>query len=128
MGVFFNIVSLIFLIWASSLALVVFRGILISITNPDIYRYETAHTFWPTISNVQERDIVRLGIDRIFKLENYKAALESISFENNTYFNMVWNSIWFSFGATFMKLLSTVCFTNYITIFSLLHFLYECFT
>lgn len=110
LGVFFNIVSLIFLIWASSLALVVFRGILISITNPDIYRYETAHTFWPTISNVQERDIVRLGIDRIFKLENYKAALESISFENNTYFNMVWNSIWFSFGATFMKLLSTVCF------------------
>lgn len=99
-GIAFNICSLIAFLWALSLFLVILWGINISLTEGLSWALDP-NRFFP----------------EKWYFENYKKAFQTIAFDETNYFGMIFNSVWFAFGSTFMKLLSTVCFAYIIARF-----------
>lgn len=108
-GVLFNILSIIVLIWGLSLTYVFIWGFNVSCTNI-IERANNLERFFP----------------KNFTFENYVEIFHAFDKADMPYFNMVWNSIWFSLGTTLFRLLSTICFAYVIARynFKLRKFLY----
>lgn len=92
-GFAFNLLALITFLWAMSLLVVIIWGINISLTEGRAFDLDS-NRFFP---------------EKLY-FQNYVEAFRTIAFEDTDYFGMLLNSIWFSFGSTFMKLLATVCF------------------
>lgn len=92
-GLFFNIGAIIALVWSISIFVAIIWGFNISIMSVE-ETSENAHFF-----------------SRSFSFVNYINAFKTLKTEKGNYFNMLWNSIWFSTGATVMKLISTICFS-----------------
>lgn len=92
-GVAFNVLAAVAFLWAVSLLIVIVWGINISLTEGRAFDLDS-NRFFP----------------EKWYFGNYGKAFKTIAFEETDYFGMLINSVWFSFGATFMKLLATVCF------------------
>lgn len=100
-GVLFNILGLIPLVWGALFVFMILWGLGISVANEDWY-LDNASAFFP------------LKLD----FSNYAKALEKFTFESyvdgqlvtTNYFTLIWNSLWFSFGVTAMKMIATVFF------------------
>lgn len=92
-GVMFNLFAAIAFLWALSLFVVVIWGINISLTEGRAFDLDS-NRFFPAQ----------------WYFKNYATAFRTIAVEGTNYFGMIFNSVWFSFGATFMKLLATICF------------------
>ena len=93
LGVLFNIFAVIFFLGALSLFIVIVWGINVSLTQGRAFDLDP-NRFFP----------------EKYYFGNYVDAFRTISFQDSNYFDMLLNSVWFSAGATFMKLLATVCF------------------
>ncbi len=93
-GPLFNIGCVIVLLWALSFVFILLWGLNLSLMSENEIMNERAHYFTHT-----------------FTFSNYIEAFKSLNFNNTNYFGLLLNSIWFSVGATFMKLLSTVFFS-----------------
>lgn len=91
-GPFFNLGALIALVWSATIFFAIIWGFNLSIMSND-EMMKNAHFF----SQGQAWD-------------NYVKAFQSLKVGDENYFKMFWNSIWFSTGATVMKLISTVFF------------------
>lgn len=100
-GVLFNILGLIPLLWGALFVFMIVWGIGISLADENWY-LDNPTAFFP------------LKID----FSNYAEALEKFTFESyvngelvtTNYFTLIWNSLWFSFGMTATKMVSTVFF------------------
>ena len=93
-GPLFNIGCVIVLLWALSFVFILVWGLNLSLMSENEIMNERAHYFTHT-----------------FTFSNYVEAFKSLNFNNTNYFGLLLNSVWFSVGATFMKLVSTVFFS-----------------
>ncbi len=100
-GPLFNIGALIVLLWSASFVFVLLWGLNVSLMSENEMNTTNAHFF-----------------TRTFSFVNYINAFKTLNFNNTNYWGMLWNSIWFSTGATIMKLISTVFFAYVIARFS----------
>jgi len=91
--VFFHLVSALLIVWAFSLAAVVLWGLMISLTNGKEYELNPTQLF-----------------PSHFEWGNYWTAITTIEYNDTNYLQMIWNSVWLSFGITFCKLLATTLF------------------
>lgn len=101
-GVVVNLFGLIPLIWSVALVLVILWGINVALAEPNWY-LDNANTF----------------LTKKFTLGNFVEAIEKFKQQVSDaelgirmvgYWEMFWNSIWYSIGGTLMKMISTVCF------------------
>ena len=102
-GVAFNVGAIVVFLWALSLLTVIIWGINISFTE-GVKFYLDPNRFFP----------------EEWYFGNYGKAFSTIGYQffntntmtlmEATYLSMLGNSIWFSVGSTFMKLLATMCF------------------
>ena len=100
-GTMFNTLGLIPLIWGSLFVVMILWGFGVSIADENWY-LDNPSSFIP------------------FKIDfsNYKKAMEKFVFESyidgelvtTNYFTLIWNSLWFSFGMTAARMISTVFF------------------
>ncbi len=100
-GPLFNLGALIVMLWSLSFIFVLLWGINVSLMSNEEMLNEKAHYFTHTFSFV-----------------NYANAFKSLSFDGTNYFGLLWNSIWFSTGATIMKLIATIFFAYAIARYS----------
>lgn len=101
-GFIFNALGLIPLIWGLILVGLFLWGFLVCFAEPNWY-LDNSNTF----------------LIKEFTLENFKIAIQNFHVQVNTasggtrevgFWEMTWNSIWFTVGTTFMKMMSTICF------------------
>ena len=101
-GVIVNLFGLVPLIWSVALVLVILWGINVALAEPNWY-LDNANTF----------------LTKKFTLGNFVEAIEKFKQQVSDaelgirmvgYWEMFWNSIWYSVGGTLMKMVSTVCF------------------
>lgn len=101
-GIIINVLGLIPLIWSILLIFVVIWGINVALADPAWY-LDHANTFFT----------------KEFRVSNFRDAIEKLRQQVSdgaggirwaSYLEMTFNSFWYSFGGTFMKMLSTVCF------------------
>lgn len=101
-GVIVNLFGLIPLIWSVALVLVILWGINVALAEPNWY-LDNANTF----------------LTKQFTLGNFVEAIEKFMQQVSDkelgirmvgYWEMFWNSVWYSIGGTLMKMISTVCF------------------
>lgn len=102
-GLFFNLLGLIPLLWGIALTFLIVWGINVSLANEDWYlrHMNSFFTDW-----------------KFLDFSNYVKAMEQFTFESyqngvymeTNYFQLIFNSIWFSVGTTVMKMLSTIFF------------------
>lgn len=100
-GALFNTLGLIPLIWGGLFVVMILWGFGVSIADESWY-LDNPSSFIP------------------FKIDfsNYKKAMEKFVFESyidgelvtTNYFTLIWNSLWFSFGMTAARMISTVFF------------------
>lgn len=86
----FHICALILWVWGLSLIFVLFMGLMIS------FRDGLDYSLYP-----------RKFFPDKFVFSNYAEAIRTLSFGTTTYGKMIWNSVWFTFGTTFMKVMAT---------------------
>lgn len=89
-GILFHLCATILWIWAISLVVVIFMGILISLTKGRQYE------LYPN----------RIFPDKLY-FANYANAFKEIKYGDTTYFGMFWNAIWYSVGCTVCRLSAT---------------------
>ena len=100
-GLLFNILGLIPLLWGALFVFMILWGLGISLADENWY-LDNSTAIFP------------LKLD----FSNYAKALEKFTFENyvdgqlvtTSYFTLIWNSLWFSFGMTATKMIATVFF------------------
>lgn len=101
-GTSFNLLGLIPLIWGALLVALVVWALLVSFAEPNWY-LDNSNTF----------------IVKKFTLENYKTAIKNFKVMVNAanggiryagFWEMTFNSVWFTLGCTVMKMISTICF------------------
>lgn len=101
-GIVVNLFGLIPLIWSIALVAVVLWGLNVALAEPNWY-LDNANTF----------------ITKEFTLRNFAEAIEKFRQQVSDqklgirwvgYWEMFFNSAWFSIGCTLMKMISTVCF------------------
>ena len=101
-GVAINLAGLIPMIWSLLLTGLVIWGINVSLADPNWY-LDHSTSF----------------LTREFTLRNFVEAVQKFQQQVSDpvlgmrivkYFEMFWNSIWYSFGGTAMKMIATVCF------------------
>ena len=102
-GLFFNLLGLIPLLWGIALTFLIIWGVNVSLANEDWYlrHMNSFFTDW-----------------KFLDFSNYVKAMEQFTFESyqngvymeTNYFQLIFNSIWFSVGTTVMKMLSTIFF------------------
>lgn len=101
-GIAFNVLGLIPLIWGAILVGLVVWGLLVSFAEPNWY-LDHSNTF----------------LVKQFTAENYKTAIENFRVTVNAadggirqagFWEMTFNSVWFTLGCTAMKMISTICF------------------
>ena len=101
-GLLFNILGLIPLVWGLVLAVLFLWGLLVCFAEPNWY-LDNSSTF----------------LVKEFTLKNFRMAIENFHVTVNDisggireagFWEMTWNSAWFTFGATFMKMMATICF------------------
>ena len=86
----FHLCALVLWLWGLTLIIVLVMGLLISL------REGLDYALYP-----------RKFIPDVFMFSNYAEAIRTLSFGTTSYLDMIWNSIWFTFGTTFMKVLAT---------------------
>ncbi|MBQ7948831.1 MAG: carbohydrate ABC transporter permease [Clostridia bacterium] len=91
-GILFNVFVAFMWIWAISLFAVIIWGFLISLRDGYDYALDPLR-------------VIPENFD--FKWENYWTAIQTMEYNDTNYVMMIFNSLWFSFGATFMKLWAT---------------------
>ena len=99
--VLFHIFAAVLVLWALSLMFMLVWGLLVSVTE---YRGELG------FANNKAR-ILPLQLN----FGNYASAFTAIRVDTNygdvaTFFDLLFNSLWITFGSTALKVLSTVCF------------------
>lgn len=101
-GIIMNIFGFIPMIWSIALVFIVFWGINVSLADPNWY-LDNSNTF----------------ITNVFSPGNFAEAISKLKMQVSdpngiiryaNYLEMAWNSLWYSFGGMFMKMVSTVCF------------------
>lgn len=101
-GLIFNLLGLIPFIWGAILVGLLVWALLVSFAEPNWY-LDHSNTF----------------LVKKFTLNNYKTAIENFKVGVNAagggirqagFWEMTFNSVWFTVGATAVKMLSTVCF------------------
>ncbi len=100
-GLVVNLFGLIPLIWSILLVLVILWGINVAVAEPNWYL-----------------DHDKSFVTKVFRLENFSEAIAKFQKQISTdygirmvsYWEMFWNSVWYSVGGTLMKMISTVCF------------------
>ncbi len=100
-GPLFNIGAVIVLLWSFSFVFILLWGFNFSLMSQEELSAQNAHFFSHT-----------------FSFSNYISAFKTLKYDDTNYFGMLWNSIWFSFGSTLMKLIATVFFAYAIARFS----------
>ena len=90
-GLAFNLISIFLWIWALSLIFVFCWGFIVSLSDGIYYSI----------------DMSRL-IPRKMRLKNYVDAITSLQIGDTGFIKMTWNSIWFSFSFTIIRIGSTV--------------------
>lgn len=100
-GFLFNLLGLLPLIWGALFVVMILWGFGVSVADEEWY-LDHANEFFP----------------KVLDFSNYEKALEKFTFESyadgelitTTYFTLIWNSLWFSFGMTATKMVATVFF------------------
>lgn len=101
-GAIFNLLGLIPLIWGLVLVALFLWGVMVCFAEPNWY-LDHSNTF----------------IVKEFTLDNFKTAIENFHVTVNDitggvreagFWEMTWNSVWFTVGATIVKMIATVCF------------------
>lgn len=101
-GMVFNVLGLIPFLWGLGLVALIVWALLVSFAEPNWY-LDNSNTF----------------LVKEFTLNNYKTAIENFRVTVNAiggglrevgFWEMTFNSIWFTIGATAIKMLSTICF------------------
>ena len=101
-GLIFNVLGLIPFLWGLGLVILIVWALLVSFAEPNWY-LDNSNTFFVTEMT----------------LKNYKTAIENFRVTVNAmggglreagFWEMTFNSIWFTIGATAIKMFSTVCF------------------
>ena len=93
-GVLFNILATILWIWTASQILLIFWGLLTSLRGDWAYSMKP-NRFFPE-GHIWE-----------WAWGNYAEAVTTMAYNKTSYLGMIGNSVWYSVGATFMKLLAT---------------------
>lgn len=101
-GFIVNLFGIVPLIWSVALVFVILWGINVALAEPNWY-LDNANTFLTkkfTLGNFAEA------------IEKFKQQVSDAEFGIRMvgYWEMFWNSIWYSIGGTLMKMVSTVCF------------------
>lgn len=101
-GIVVNLFGLIPLIWGLILTLIVLWGLGVALADP-LWYLDNPHAF----------------IVKDFTLNNFVEAIQKFAVEVNDgtsgtrmvrYWELAFNSVWYSVGGTFMKMMATVCF------------------
>lgn len=101
-GMIFNVLGLIPLIWGLALTALFVWGLVVCFAEPNWY-LDHSNTF----------------LVKEFTLDNFKTAISNFHVVVNDisggvreagFWEMTWNSVWFTAGATLMKMVATVCF------------------
>lgn len=101
-GLIFNVLGMIPFIWGAILVGLLIWALLVSFAEPNWY-LDNGNTF----------------LVKEFTLNNYKTAIENFRVTVNSvtggireagFWEMTFNSVWFTAGATAVKMLSTICF------------------
>ncbi len=101
-GMIVNLMGLIPLIWSVLLVFLVLWAINVALAEPTWY-LDNGNTF----------------LTKEFTLHNFSEAVSKFKMQVSdafhgirevSYLEMFWNSVWFSVGATLMKMISTICF------------------
>lgn len=101
-GVIFNVLGLIPVLWGAGLVALIVWALLVSFAEPNWY-LDNSNTF----------------LVKEFTLNNFKTAIENFRVTVNAasggireagFWEMALNSVWFTVGATAVKMISTICF------------------
>lgn len=101
-GTIFNLLGLIPLAWGALLAALFLWGVIVCFAEPNWY-LDHSNTF----------------LIKEFTLDNFRKAIENFHVIVNDvgggvreagFWEMAWNSVWFTLGSTFMKMMATICF------------------
>lgn len=101
-GIVLNLFGLVPLIWSIALTGLIVWGLNVAFSDPNWY-LENSNTF------VTKDITLRNFIEAIQKFKQQVSDTE-MGMRWVGYWEMTWNTVWYSVGCTFMKMMSTVCF------------------
>lgn len=101
-GIVVNLFGLMPLIWSIGLALVIIWGLNVALADPNWY-LDHSNTF------VTKQFTLGNFIEAIQKFKQ-QISDELLGMRMVGYWEMFWNTVWYSVGGTAMKMISTVCF------------------
>ena len=101
-GAIFNLLGLIPLAWGVLIAALFLWGVLVCFAEPNWY-----------LDNSNAIFIKEITFDNFRKaIENFHVVVNSVGggVREAGFWEMSWNSVWFTFGSTFMQMMATICF------------------
>ena len=101
-GVAFNLLGAIPMVWSLILVLLVVWGVNVALADPNWY-LDNSNTF------ITQKFTLTNFIEAVQKFRQ-QVSDPTVGMRWVGYWEMFWNSIWYSVGGTFMKMLATVCF------------------
>ena len=101
-GLIFNVLGLLPFLWGLGLVILIVWALLVSFAEPNWY-LDNSNTFLVTEMTLKNYKTA---------IENFRVTVNSISggLREAGFWEMTFNSIWFTIGATAIKMFSTICF------------------
>lgn len=101
-GIVVNLFALVPLIWSLALTLLILWGLNVAFSDPNWY-LDNANSF------VTKDFTLRNFVEAIQKFKQ-QVSDDQLGMRWVGYWEMTWNTVWYSVGCTVMRMLSTVCF------------------